>query len=73
MYPTLRKFNFHTPRVLDKRFVSLPSSKDSETNDTSFETPNVRLLVLGKNLVCHHPGGGHTHLIENAILSLKLS
>ena len=42
------------------------------TNDTSFESPYIGRLESAKYWAWHHTEGGHTPLIEKALLLLEL-
>ena len=41
--------------------------QSSETNDTSFESPNIELLKSRKKLGMAYPEGGHALLTEKAL------
>ena len=47
---------------------SPPSQRNSETNDTSFEIPNIELFEIDKNWTWHYSGGGHAHVTHKATL-----
>ena len=61
-------------QILGKSFwvVWPPFRPSSETNDTSFEIPNMKLLESGKHWAWHHPEGGHAFLTKKVLLSLEL-